>query len=181
MRRTIPSPSRLLRTSRIVGRLTPYAAARSGSDGSRSPGPYRARSVSRMRSRTSAKSGRLRTGTKWPSMEVVRCQTSCRESRGCRHRSAAGSAALPASRQAFEQLVVENAIGGQRLSTLERPVAVEVRHHAARFFDDDQWRSHVPWPEVLLHHGLRAPVGDQRVAPEVAEAALAPGLAEQLV
>ena len=64
---------------------------------------------------------------------------------------------------------------------MDRSRAVEVGQAAAGLLDDDERRGEVPgrWPD--LDHRLRGALGHQRVPPEVAEAALAPDVAEQRV
>ena len=62
---------------------------------------------------------------------------------------------------------------------VDGPPALEVGHAAAGLLDEDDRRRGVPGLEPDLDHRLGRALGDQRVAPEVAEAALAPDVVEQ--
>jgi len=58
-------------------------------------------------------------------------------------------------------------------------VAVQVGDPATGLLDQDHRRSGIPRPEIDLDHRLRRSLGQQRVAPEVPEAALPPDVAEE--
>jgi hypothetical protein len=76
---------------------------------------------------------------------------------------------------------VDCPVGGQSLAGRHAPSAVEIGHGSPRLFDHNRRRGEVPWSEVLLHHRLRGAIGHQGVAPEVAEAPLAPHLADEAI
>ena len=76
-------------------------------------------------------------------------------------------------------LVVEEAVRGQQRARVDQPPAVEVGDPAAGLLDQDERRGHVPGRQLDLDHGLGGALGQQRVAPEVTEAAIPPDLAEE--
>ena len=73
--------------------------------------------------------------------------------------------------------LVEPAVGHEERPAVDRAAAVEVRRPAAGLLDEDQRRRGVPGREADLDHRLGGALGDERVAPEVAEPALAPDVA----
>jgi hypothetical protein len=74
---------------------------------------------------------------------------------------------------------VEDAIRREERLAIEPAAAVEIRYPAAGLLDDEGRRRGVPDLEVDLDHRLGRAVGEERVAPEVAEAALPPGVGEE--
>ena len=69
---------------------------------------------------------------------------------------------------------MQHVVGGDDPRRRQVVAAHEVGHPTARFLDDEPWSGDVPEREVTLEHDLRGTLGDEHVAPEVAEAAVAP-------
>ena len=65
----------------------------------------------------------------------------------------------------------------RNVPAVDRAPAVEVGHPAAGLLDEHERRRDVPGLETDLDHRLGGALGHERVAPEVAEAAVAPGVA----
>src|SRR5438552_1410607 len=82
--------------------------------------------------------------------------------------------AASARPQSGDELVVQDTVARDDLEPVDPADAGEVRHPTARLLDEDERRGEVPCPDVDLDHSLGGALGKQRVAPEVAEAALAP-------
>src|SRR5439155_14714979 len=64
--------------------------------------------------------------------------------------------------------------GCQRISAGVGPTSLEIGDASAGLLHDDRWRRQVPGVELRLDHRLAGAFGDQRVAPEVPEPAVAP-------
>src|SRR3981081_3347940 len=77
----------------------------------------------------------------------------------------------------FEDRGMEQAVGCQGISTLVGAPSAEVGQASAGLLHDDQRCGEVPGVELRLEHRLTDALGDQRVAPEIAEAAVTPGRA----
>src|SRR3984893_16917537 len=69
---------------------------------------------------------------------------------------------------------MEQAIGGHGVAAFVGSPSGEVREASTGLLDDDQWRSQVPRIDLGFEHLLTDPFRDQRVAPEIAKAAIAP-------
>ncbi len=69
---------------------------------------------------------------------------------------------------------MEQAVGGYGVSTFVGSPSREVGEASTGLLHDDQWRGEIPRVELGFEHHLTRAFGDQRVAPEIAEAAIAP-------
>src|SRR5687768_7393345 len=85
---------------------------------------------------------------------------------------------LPAE-QDSAYLVVQVAVRCEDRRAVDAPAAIEIGHAAAGLLDEQRGRRSVPRLELDLQHRLRRALGNERVAPEVAESAIAPGGLEQ--
>ena len=75
--------------------------------------------------------------------------------------------------------LVQLAVGREERPAVDRPAALEVRRASAGLLDEDHRRGGVPRRQLDLDHRLGGALGQQRIAPEVAEAALAPDVAQE--
>src|SRR5262245_51134375 len=76
---------------------------------------------------------------------------------------------------------VEMAVRGEAVAAVDTAMPIEVGHATARLFDEEDRRGRVPALEADLDHRLGRALGEQRVAPEIAEAPLAPDIPEQRI
>src|SRR6187397_930081 len=76
---------------------------------------------------------------------------------------------------------VEVPVGGEERSAGDATSPVEIGHPPAGLLDEDDGRRGIPAVEPDLDHRLGCSLGQERVAPEVAEATLAPDVLEEPV
>ena len=93
----------------------------------------------------------------------------------------AGFSGQGASPQPAQDLRVQEPVRAHERRAVDAALAVHVRDLAAGLLDHHDRRRHVPCPRARLEHRLARALGHQGVAPEVAEAALAPGGRDQRV
>jgi hypothetical protein len=84
------------------------------------------------------------------------------------------------AREPFEELVVEPSVRRERTPSMDRPHAGEIGQATPSLLDQDRRCRQIPRAQVALDHRLRRALGDQRVAPEVTEAAVAPRIVDQV-
>src|SRR5271157_864574 len=89
-----------------------------------------------------------------------------------------GSALARFASQSYQQLAVDQAVGGHSRRAIDGPLTRCRGEASAGLLHDHQRRRPVPRMRARLQHRLGRALGHEHVAPEVAEAPLAPRFGE---
>ena len=81
----------------------------------------------------------------------------------------------------LQHCFVQRAVGGDAVTGVDGGDAFIVREATAGFFDDDDEGGDVPLGDDAFEHGFGRAIGDEAVAPEIAESSGAPGAPEESV
>src|SRR6266536_1869641 len=84
-----------------------------------------------------------------------------------------------AGSQPREQLLVEDTVAREDVEPVDPARTGEVREPSAGFLHQDERRGEIPRLEIDLDHRLGGALRDERIPPEIAEAAFPPDVSEQ--